>query len=115
MMSAITTWMLTFMAFMQTGASRPMPDFVVTEYDVVVPVYKPIETINCSQCIHIMDTAKNDTIILEHMAHDVEEICSRIYGPAAHECVNVTQSIEKGLAYLVSHNSTALCQHLHYC
>lgn len=114
-MSAITAWMLTFIAFMQTGGSKPRPDFVVTEYDVVVPVYKPIETINCSQCIHIMDTAKNDTIILEHMAHDVEEICSRIYGPAANECVNVTQSIERGLAYLESHNSTALCQHLHYC
>ena len=69
MMSAFTSWMMmTFMAFMQPAISRPMPDFVVTEYDVVVPVYKPIETINCSQCIHIMDTAKNDSVILEHVA-----------------------------------------------
>jgi hypothetical protein len=116
MMTAFTSWMMmTFMAFMQPAISRPMPDFVVTEYDVVVPVYKPIETINCSQCIHIMDTAKNDSVILEHVARDVEDICSRIYGPAAHECVNVTHAIESGLAYLESHNSTDLCHHLHYC
>ena len=120
MMSAFTSWMImTFMAFMQPAISRPMPDFIVTEYDVVVPVpvpvYKPIDTINCSECLSFMNSVKNETEVLENIVYEIEQVCGRIYGSAAHECVNAASDMEKTLAYLAGHNSTQLCKTLHYC
>lgn len=113
-MSAVAMFM-TFMAFMQSVITMPAPDFIVTEYNVVVPVNKPMVEINCSQCVKYVNYVKNDTLLLENIAEDIERVCFMIYGPAAHECVNVTKDIERGLNYFTSHNSTEVCKNLHYC
>jgi hypothetical protein len=69
----------------------------------------------CTQCIKYINIMKNDTVFLGKLVQDVEYVCGKIYGPAAHECVNVTKDISKGLDYLEKHNATNVCEHLHYC
>ena len=107
------------LALFATSFALPMPDYLVTESAVVVPLYSKtgcMETnINCTQCVNFMNVVKNDTQVLINVTKDIENICSKIYGPTAHECVNVTHSIEKGLNYIVEHNSSSICKHLHYC
>jgi len=107
-------WIFGLMTLMQPVFSKPMPDYIVTEYDVVIPMHHT-NTINCSECISFINSVKNETEVLEKVVHEIEQVCSNIYGPAAHECVNVTHDMEKGLAYLVDHNSTQVCKNLHYC
>ena len=116
MMSAFRSWMMmAFMTLMQPTISRPMPDFIVTEYDVVFPVNTPIDNINCSECLSFMNRIKNETEVLENLVYEIEQVCGRIYGSAGHECVNIASDMEKALAYLARHNSTQLCKSLHYC
>ena len=105
-------WIFGLMTIMQPVWSKPMPDYIVTEYDVVIPMHN---SINCSECIALMNSVKNETEILENIVYEIEQVCGRIYGPAAHECVNVTSDMEKALAYLARHNSTQVCKNLHYC
>ena len=108
-MSAIT---LVF-SLLATSVS-PIPD----SHDVIlhrVSSVPEFQNISCSECIHTIDIVKNETAFLAKVASGVEYICGKIYGPAAHECVNITDDLRKSLDYLSQHNSTTVCQHLHYC
>ena len=89
---------------------------VVLEPAVVLePVSYIQPNITCSQCVNAINNLKNETVFLNHLAKDVEYVCGKIFGPAAHQCVNVTQDIRNGLAYINNHTSTEICHTLHYC
>lgn len=83
--------------------------------DIIVLDTYLAPNITCSQCISTINTLKNETAYLSRIAKDIEYVCGKIFGPAAHECVEVTEDIREGLNYLASHNSTQVCRNLHYC
>jgi hypothetical protein len=115
-MSAFT---LLFAMMSFTGAtdvSIPCNDIIIIDTPVMVSfIPTTVPNITCSQCIKTVNTLKNETAFLSKIAQDVEYVCGKIFGPAAHECVNVTDDIRKGLDYLSKHNATEVCRHLHYC
>jgi hypothetical protein len=80
-----------------------------------VPTPINIQNNTCNECIHTIDVLKNETAFLSNITSDVEYICGKIYGPAAHECVIITDDMRKSLDYLCKHNSTIVCHHLNYC
>lgn len=111
-MSAFT---LLFAMMSLTGAtdvSIPCNEIFIIEAPVMVPIS---QNITCNECVSMVNTLKNETAFLSKIAQDVEYVCGKIFGPAAHECVNVTDDIRKGLDYLSKHNATEVCRHLHYC
>lgn len=92
----------------------------VIERNVDVIIIEPEEcfhdsTKNCTQCKDVVNRMKNETGTLIKIVNDIDLVCQKIYGPAAKECVNVTNILKKDLQHLEKTNSTALCKQWHYC
>lgn len=110
-MSALSI-LFTFYLFC-SHASHGAPCF---EQDVLyIDMVEPEVNVTCSQCEHTVDFLRNETDILEKIDDSIEFICGKIYGPTAHQCVNITEDIKKTLQYLNQTNSTTVCRNLHYC
>ena len=109
MMSAVT------LLFGMLAFSAPTDVYFLEPAVVLEPVSYIQPNITCSQCVNAINNLKNETVFLNHLAKDVEYVCGKIFGPAAHQCVNVTQDIRNGLAYINNHTSTEICHTLHYC
>lgn len=105
---------ITLMFSLLASSISPIPD---SQHVIPHRVGSVIDfqNITCSECIHTIDILKNETAFLANVTSGVEYICGKIYGPAAHQCVNITDDLRKSLDYLSQHNSTTVCQHLHYC
>jgi len=115
-MSAFTLLFATMYFTAASDVSIPCNDIIIIDTPVMVSfIPTTVPSINCSQCVTTVNALKNETAFLSKIAKDVEYVCGKIFGPAAHECVNVTDDIRKGLVYLSKHNATEVCRHLHYC
>lgn len=111
----ISAFTLLFTLFSISAPMHDSSSALIVRPMTIDTVCVTVPNVTCSECIHTVDFLKNETAFLAKIAGDVEYICGRIYGPAAHECVNVTDELRKGLDYLSNHNSTEVCKHLHYC
>lgn len=121
------TMMMMSMLFFTGVMSVPMYDDVVdynTDYfydehevDIVfVPdCENSYNSANCTQCKDVVNRLKNETGTLIKIVNDIDLVCERIYGPAAKECVNVTNVLKKDLEHLEHTNATSLCKQWHYC
>ena len=90
-------------------------ELVTLEPIALEPIPYIHSNITCNLCVNAINNVKNETGFLNHLAKDIEYVCGKMFGPAAHQCVNVTQDIRNGLAYLNNHTSTDICHTLHYC
>ena len=114
--------MMIAMLFFAGTKSAPTSEdimYEVIERNVDVLILEPecetYTTKNCTQCKDVVNRMKNETGTLVKIVNEIDLICQRIYGPAAKECVNVTNILKKDLQHLENTNSTALCKEWHYC
>lgn len=115
-MSAFTLLFATMYFTAASDVSIPCNDIIIIDTPLPIALVPTnVQNITCSKCISTVTTLKNDTAFLSRITQDIEYVCGKIFGPAAHECVNVTDDIRKGLDYLSKHNATEVCKHLHYC
>jgi hypothetical protein len=70
---------------------------------------------NCTECLNLVNTMKNNTEGLMKFVEGIERVCEKVYGPAAKQCVNITHNIDNGFHYLNSHNASYICKDYHYC
>jgi peptide subunit release factor 1 (eRF1) len=116
------TMMFAMFLFAAGTNSAPTLDddimYEVIERNVDVFILEPecvTATTNCTQCKDVVNRMKNETGTLITVIKDIDLICKRIYGPAAKECVNVTNVLQKDLEHLEKTNATTLCKQWHYC
>ena len=113
--------MMSMLLFTYMNCAPTTEDIVyeVIDRDVDVIIFEPEchydYAKNCTQCKDVVNRLKNETGTLVKIVNDIDLVCQRIYGPAAKECVNVTNVLKKDLEHLEKANSTALCKQWHYC
>lgn len=74
----------------------------------------------CTNCEYFIDFIRYEVDLGNKTIEDItillRNICSKIIGPGAHECIDIANDIEN-ISEMIAYgmNNTNICENLHFC